>query len=220
MIITENKPFQEVIDSLSSYTRIFLVGCGECATACKTGGELELEAMKEKLGQLGKHVVGMAIPNAPCVASQIKSEFVKHIKAAAEAEAFLVFACGLGVQGMKDNKRNPAPAIPALNTLCVAVKDAQGDFFEKCALCGECVLDTTAAICPMAQCPKGILNGPCGGMDKGKCEVNRERDCVWGAIYQELEKTHRVSSLRAIRAPKNHNKTTRPQRFNMAHRHE
>ncbi len=38
-------------------------------------------------------------------------------------------------------------------------------------MCGECVLDRTAGICPVTTCPKGLLNGPCGGMWDGMCEV-------------------------------------------------
>ena len=38
-------------------------------------------------------------------------------------------------------------------------------------MCGDCVLDKTAGICPVTTCPKGLLNGPCGGMWDGMCEV-------------------------------------------------
>ncbi len=30
------------------------------------------------------------------------------------------------------------------------------------------------------------LNGPCGGMVDGHCEVDEERDCAWVKIYQRL----------------------------------
>ena len=47
MNITEQKPSQEIVDSLKVYNKIFLVGCGECATVCKTGGESEVTQMKK-----------------------------------------------------------------------------------------------------------------------------------------------------------------------------
>ena len=34
-----------------------------------------------------------------------------------------------------------------------------------------CVLELTAMICPVTRCPKSLLNGPCGGQDKGKASA-------------------------------------------------
>lgn len=213
MVITEQKPFKEILDSLAGYHKIFLVGCGECATTCKTGGEAELLQMKAQLEAEGKVVLGMCIPGAPCVASQIKTEFAKNIKTLREAEAILVFACGLGAQSVKDNDRLGLAVLPGCNSLFGAVMDAQGNFSEKCSLCGECVLDITAGICPLTLCPKGLLNGPCGGMDKGKCEVDKDKDCAWVLIYKELEKRKKIPELKKIQGPKDFKKTTKPRRL-------
>ena len=98
MIISEAKPFQEVIDSLKDYRKIFLIGCGECATLCKSGGEEELKQMKEKLEAAGKAVLGMCIPESCCISAKLKSETAKNLKSIREAEAILVMACGLAVQ--------------------------------------------------------------------------------------------------------------------------
>lgn len=216
MIITEQKPFQEIIETLKGYNKLFLVGCGECATTCKTGGEDELAKMKAQLEEQGKTVLGMCIPNAPCVAAQIKTEFAKNIKILREAEAILVLACGLGVQSVKDNDRLGLLVLTACNTLFAAVLDAKGDFYEKCSMCGECVLDVTAGICPITLCPKGLLNGPCGGMDKGKCEVDKDKDCAWVLIYKELEKRKKIDNFRKIQEPKDFKKTTKPHKLIMA----
>jgi len=213
MIITETKPFQEIIDSLKGYTKIFLVGCGECAATCKTGGEPELKIIKQELEKSGLTVVGSCIPSAPCVASQIKTEFAKNMAALRQAEAVLVLACGLGVQSAKDNDRLGLAVFPALNSLCGAVMDAQGNFYEKCSLCGDCVLAETAGICPLTLCPKGLLNGPCGGMDKGKCEVDKDKDCAWVLIYKELEKRNKKDSFKKIKGPKDFKKSGRPHRI-------
>jgi ferredoxin len=216
MIITEQKPLQEILESLKDYNKIFLVGCGECATTCKTGGEPELLEMKQLLEKQGKTVVGMCIPSAPCVASQTKTEFAKNIKALREAEAILALACGLGTQSVKDNDRLGLAVLPACNTLFGAVMDAQGNFYEKCSLCGECVLDVTGGICPITLCAKGLLNGPCGGMDKGKCEVDKDRDCAWVLIYKELEKNKKLAKLKEIQKAKDFKKQTKPHKLIMA----
>jgi ferredoxin len=212
MIITEQKALAEILESLQGYAKIFLVGCGECAATCKTGGEPELTQMQLELEKQGKVVVGTCIPDAPCVASQIKTALAKSMPGLRQAEAVLVLACGLGVQSVKENNRLTQPVLPSCNTLFGAVVDAQGNFLEKCSLCGECVLNETGGICPITLCPKGLLNGPCGGMDKGKCEVDKDKDCAWVLIYKELEKTKKLADLKKIKAPKDFKKLTRPHR--------
>lgn len=215
MIITELKPFQDVIDSLKSYAKIFLVGCGECATTCKTGGEPEILNIKQDLEAKGKIVTGFCIPSAPCVAAKLKTELAKNMPALRQSEAVLVLACGLGVQSFKDNDRIGLVAYPACNTMFGAVMDAKGDFYEKCSLCGECVLHLTGGICPITLCAKGLLNGPCGGMNKGKCEVDKDKDCAWVLIYQELEKNKKLDSLTEIRTPKDYKKSAKPHKLVM-----
>jgi len=213
MIITEKKPIDEILESLKGYQKIFLVGCGECSTTCKTGGEPELKEMKALLEQHGKTVTGVCMPSAPCIAPQTKAELAKNMKALRESEAFLVLACGLGTQSVKDNDRLGLPIFPALNTIFGAVMDAQGNFIEKCSLCGECVLDVTGGICPVTLCAKGLLNGPCGGMNKGKCEVDKDKDCAWVLIYQELEKRKKLNQIKEIQQPKDYKKSTKPHKL-------
>jgi ferredoxin len=216
MIISEQKPLQGIIDSLKGYHKIFLVGCGECATTCKTGGKDELVKMQQELEKQGKTVLGACIPDAPCIASQIKTELAKNMQLLRQAEVVLVLACGLGTQSVKDNDRVGLVVLPGCNTLFGAVVDAQGNFREKCSLCGECVLDITGGICPITLCAKGLLNGPCGGMDKGKCEVDKDKDCAWVLIYKELEKRKGLDSLKKVQAPKDFKKTTKPRNLILA----
>jgi len=216
MIVTEQKPLKEILEALGDYKKIFLVGCGECATTCKTGGKDELLKIQQELEKQGKTIVGSCIPDAPCVASQIKTELAKNIKILREAEAILVLACGLGAQSVKDNDRLGLAVLPVCNTLFGAVMDAGGNFYEKCSLCGECVLDVTGGICPITLCPKGLLNGPCGGVDHGKCEVDKEKDCAWVLIYKELEKRKKLAKIRKIQAPKDFKKTTKPHKLIMS----
>jgi hypothetical protein len=213
MIITESKPIAEVIDSLKDYTKIFLVGCGECATTCKTGGKDELARMQAELQKQGKIVLGSCIPDAPCVSAQIKTEMAKNMQLLRQADAILVLACGLGTQSVKDNDRLGKAVLPACNTICGAVVDAKGDFYEKCSMCSECVLGITAGICPITLCPKGLLNGPCGGMNKGKCEVDKDKDCAWVLIYQELEKQGKTSQLKVAQPAKDFKKTLKPHKI-------
>jgi ferredoxin len=215
MIITEQKATQEIIEGLKEYKKIFLVGCGECAATCKTGGEPELLKIKQLLEEQGKIVLGICVPGAPCIASQIKTELAKNMKLLREAEAILVLACGLGAQSVKDNDRLGLAVLPALNTVFGAVMDAQGNFYEKCSMCGECVLGVTAGICPITLCAKGLLNGPCGGMNKGKCEVDKDKDCAWVLIYKELEKKGKIAKFKETQQPKDFKKAAKPHKLMM-----
>jgi len=215
MIITEKKALEEILEGLKGYNKVFLLGCGECAATAKTGGEPELAEMKAQLEKQGKVVVGMCMPEAPCIAAKLKSELAKNMQALREAEVVLVLACGLGVQSFKGNDRLGLEVLPALNTVFGAVMDAQGDFYEKCSLCGECVLGITAGICPITLCSKGLLNGPCGGVDKGKCETDKDKDCAWVLIYKELEKKNKLDKIKEIQPPKDYKKTLKPHKLTM-----
>jgi hypothetical protein len=210
MIITEQKLFPEILRSLEKYARVFLVGCGDCATACNTGGQAQLDAMKKSLEEQGKTVTGMCIPDAVCVAAKLKISTAKQMQAMRQADAVLVLACGLGVQSFKDNDRLNLPVFPGCNTMSGAVLDSQGNLWEKCAMCGQCVLGETCGICPVALCSKGLLNGPCGGMNKGKCELDANRDCAWVLIYKEAEKKHALDTLKRIQPARDHKKAMKP----------
>ncbi len=215
MIISQLKPLEELLFSLKEYRKIFLVGCGECATTCKSGGEEEVLKMKKDLEQAGKIITGFCVPSAPCVAAKLKTELAKNLKSLRQSEAVLVLACGLGVQSFKDNDRLDLAVFPAANTIFGAVMDAKGNFFEKCSMCAECVLGQTAGICPITLCPKGLLNGPCGGMNKGKCEVDNQKDCAWVLIYRELEKNKKLPTLKEIHKPRDFQKSDKPHKLIM-----
>ena len=215
MIISQQKQLKNILDALTGFDKVFIVGCGECATTCKSGGEAEVEKMKADLESNGKTVTGYCIPSAPCVAPQIKTELAKNMPLLRQSQAILVLACGLGVQSVKDNDRLCLTVTPGCDTLFGAVMDAAGNFREKCSMCGECVLDSTAGVCPITLCPKGLLNGPCGGMNKGKCETDKDKDCAWVLIYKEMEKKNRLPDLKKIKEPKDFKKANKPRNFIM-----
>lgn len=210
MIVTERKPLEEISEVLKGHKKVFLIGCGECSTTCHTGGEKEVLEMQAYLESQGKKVTGWNIPNAPCIAAQTKAAFARNMAALKDSDAILVMSCGLGVQSVKQNDRFGLAVYPALNSMFGTLMDAKGSFYEVCSNCGDCVLDQTGCICPVTRCSKGLLNGPCGGVIKGKCEVDRSRDCAWVLIYQELEKKGQLDKMKAISGPRNYSKSTKP----------
>ncbi len=69
-----------------------------------------------------------------------------------------------------------------------------------CRMCGNCLLQETAFICPM-ECPKGIRNGPCGGSTAEHCYVDQTRPCIWYRIYDRAFKMGRQDLLLEILPP-------------------
>lgn len=216
MIITKQKEFKDILAALEGQGKVFIVGCGECSTTCKTGGEDEVQAIRRALEKAGKVVTGSCIPSAPCVAAKVKLEMAKSRAALEAADAVLVLACGLGIQSVKENLRIDRPVHVGCDTLFMGAIDAAGAFLERCSACGDCVLEETAMICPVTRCPKSLLNGPCGGQAKGKCEVDRNKDCVWILIYNELKKQGRLDVLRRTKKPKDHTQALKPRSKTLA----
>jgi hypothetical protein len=47
-----------------------------------------------------------------------------------------------------------------------------------------------------------MLNGPCGGSQNGKCEVNKDMDCGWQLIYDRLKAQGKLDLMDEILPPK------------------
>ncbi|HOB28401.1 MAG: methylenetetrahydrofolate reductase C-terminal domain-containing protein [Dethiobacteria bacterium] len=205
--LTKQKPFDEVIQLSDQLNRVFLIGCGTCATMTKTGGINEVQAMKKSLQDEGKLVTGWVV--LPMACDEMTAELLnENKKAVQDAQCIIVMACALGVQRI--NLYLPLPVIPALDTLFIGMEKSPGHFFEACAQCGQCILGETAGICPLTACHKGLLNGPCGGTDKGKCEVDPEKDCAFTLIYERLKEQGRLDLMRKYHPPKNYQVIPRP----------
>ncbi len=69
-----------------------------------------------------------------------------------------------------------------------------------CRMCGNCLLQETAFICPM-ECPKGLRNGPCGGSTPEHCYVDNTRPCMWYKIYERSFRMGREESLLEVLPP-------------------
>ncbi|HSL31530.1 MAG TPA: methylenetetrahydrofolate reductase C-terminal domain-containing protein [Anaerolineales bacterium] len=69
-----------------------------------------------------------------------------------------------------------------------------------CRMCGNCLLQETAFICPM-ECPKGLRNGPCGGSTSEYCYVDKTRPCIWYKIYERSYQLGREELLLEVLPP-------------------
>jgi hypothetical protein len=205
--ITKQKPIEEIQDSLQGMDKVFVIGCGTCTTLTNTGGVEQVEAMKESLQQMGKRVTGGIVIPTACddMTEETMKENEQYIR---NADCVLSMSCALGVHRM--TLYLDKPVIPAVDTLFIGVEESPGYFREVCSQCGQCILGATAGICPITACHKGLVNGPCGGTNNGKCEVDKEKDCAWTLIYNRLKEQNRLDLMRQYQPPRNHHVTLKP----------
>ena len=78
MIISKHKPFDEILDYVKDAEKIILIGCGECATVCQSGGEEQLLEIKQKLENQGKKVLIYIVPETSCNYLLVKKELRKN----------------------------------------------------------------------------------------------------------------------------------------------
>jgi ferredoxin len=208
--ITEQKPFEEIEQILNGAEKVYLIGCGTCATLCHTGGKTEVLEMRDKLTEMGKEVSGwMVIPTA---CDELTREAIAEVsEAVGQADCILALTCAFGVQTI--TRYTDKMVYPALNTLFIGIEEVPAHFSELCTQCGNCLLGRTAGICPLTACPKGLVNGPCGGYRHGMCEVDPNRECAWVRIYNRLEKVGQLEKLSALQPLKDYSKMAHPRRI-------
>ena len=210
--ITQKKPDKEIERLLKDFNRIFIIGCGTCVTLTRTGGDPEVRAMQEELSTTGKMVTGHTVVPVACdnLTREFLSDFGEQIN---QADALLIMTCAFGVQSIA--RQINKMVIPALDTLFIGKETAVGLFDEICTQCGTCIIGETGGICPVTNCHKGLVNGPCGGTNHGKCEIDVNKDCVWTLIYNRLKELGRIESMRRYQKPRNHLGEPRPGKFKL-----
>lgn len=209
MIISEQKPLPEIMNSLEGEQRIFILGCKGCAEACHTGGEAQVMEMKDILEKGGKTIVGHTVVDFLCDKALVKLRLQAYKEAIAGADSLLVMTCGIGVQATANVVDKVVH--PACNTINAGGSRGEWRGDERCYECGECLLDYTGGICPLTACTKSLINGPCGGTRNGKCEFEPEtRDCGWHLIYERLKKLGQLDKMRTMLDPKDYSKMRPP----------
>lgn len=198
MLIFERKPLEQILDAVKEKKRILVLGCGTCPSVRLAGGEREVAMLGSQLKiVLGDSVeILEATPRRQC-----DPEFFEEVKElAAGTDQVLSLACGMGVQLAAEHLK--IPAFPVNNTMCVGTPLEQGVWMERCRACGDCIVHQYGGICPIARCAKSLLNGPCGGSQKGKCEVSPDIPCVWQEIYDRFKELGQLESLNEVKPPK------------------
>jgi ferredoxin len=205
MIIGEQKSKDEIANMIANYEKILIVGCNTCVAICQAGGEKEVGILATALRMKSKLDGKNQIIDEASVERQCEFEFVEKLEdKIKEYDAILSLACGVGPQTIIEVFPE-AVVLPGLNTTFLGLPEEQGLWEERCGGCGNCVLDKTGGICPIVRCSKSMLNGPCGGSQEGKCEVNVEIPCGWQLIYDRLKALGKLEIMDEIEPPKDWN---------------
>ena len=190
MLMTKLKS-EEVIESLTS-GKVFIINCH----GCKEVGfpEAEANALQKKLQAEGK-VVGVLTTDYVCNPDELALRLRGPMAEIEEADAVLVFSCGVGVQTISSVLEDK-PVYACCDTIELPGFQGVTPLEVDCGQCGQCFLNLTGGICPITACSKSLVNGPCGGTKNGKCEVCPDMDCGWERIIQRLKAQGRLDVLK------------------------
>jgi ferredoxin len=203
MIVAEQKPLSEIKEIISPYNKILILGCGTCVKTCFAGGEDEVAVLASALRLACKKDGKKIEIEELTIERQCEDEFIREsAPAVSRNQGVLSLACGAGVQALA-RRFGKTPVLPGVNTTFIGVLESQGIFTEECSGCGNCRLDIFGGICPVTRCAKKLLNGPCGGSQNGKCEINPDTDCAWQLIIDRLKTLGQMDNLRKYIPPKN-----------------
>ena len=203
MIVAKQKPVDEILAMIEPYKRVLVLGCGTCVTVCYAGGEKEVAIVASalRLACSAKGWQKEIVENT--ILRQCDQEFVTPIQPDIEkVDAIVSLACGVGINFMSERITKILPVFPGVNTTFMGACEELGVWGERCAGCGECILDKTGGLCPVARCAKTIMNGPCGGTKDGKCEIGHGTPCGWYLIVERMKKLGQLHKLEEIMPPK------------------
>jgi len=198
MIVAKRKPFDEIKEMIKPYKKVLNVGCGTCVAVCLVGGEKEVAVLNAEIEMARKLDDNPIQIDGYTVERQCDREYLAELDEKVDAyDALISMACGVGIQFLAERFSNK-PVFPAVDTAGLAVNQAVGWYEERCRSCASCVLGWTGGICPVTMCAKGLYNGPCGGTNKGSCEINKDQPCAWYMIYERLSKQGRLDNLMRV----------------------
>jgi len=198
MIVADKKPMEEIIEQIKDYEKILILGCNECVTVCEAGGKKEVGILASALRMYFLNEGQEVKIDERTLERQCDPEYLEEIRDVMDQyDAVVSVACGVGVQFTAE-KYHSTPVYPGVNTNFLGVTEERGLWTERCQACGQCILATTGGICPIARCAKRVLNGPCGGSTKGKCEIHDEIDCAWQLIVDRLKALGRLDEYETL----------------------
>lgn len=202
MIVGQQKPFDEIWDMVKDFKKVLVYGCNTCVAICHAGGGKEAEILSSMLRMKAAQEGREMTIDSEAIERHCEPEFFGPLMDKVRTyDLVLSTACGVGVNFLSE-RIGDIPVYPGINTTFFGAVPEAGFFVELCAGCGNCVLHLTGGICPVARCSKSLMNGPCGGTNKGKCEVSDETDCAWYLIVERMKKLGTLEKLFEVQPPR------------------
>lgn len=185
------KPEQEIIQVTKDKDNIGIIVCDACYEELDSKIQNFCNQVLDLLNRkLLKKVVSCIKLNFLCNSYINKEKVINFISKNPNIDSICVISCGLGIQFISDIVEKEVITLtnsvqPFYNSTAFVIQHGitlnNNEFF--CSTCGQCYLNYTGGICPIVECRKSLLNGPCGGAKNGKCEVDNKKECIWEKIF-------------------------------------
>lgn len=212
LVTVKLKPIENIVEELKGYRRVFIFGCQLGSARCKNGGLREAYRVAGYLELKGFKISGVKSPGGTCILERLDSSGKSLLREAeTSSDVILSLACGAGTQLIAENVSIPVKT--GVTTLFIGAEREGKYFDEYCIACGDCVISDTGGICPVARCPKSLINGPCGGAIAGKCEVDPNLPCIWFKIARRMEQIGELKKLRETVPMKDHSLSVYPRKL-------
>lgn len=211
MIVARPKSLEYIKERVRGSKKVAVVGCGGCVTVRPVGGEKQVTELATLLRVWArKEGLDLEVEEDTAL-RQCEPEFVEEIGEKIKGcDTAISLACGVGAQCLAE--RYPGFRVfPGVDAVFMGATIEPGVYWERCVGCGDCIIGETGGYCPVSRCAKGLLNGPCGGSQGGKCEVDPETPCVWEQIYTRSEASGNRDVIDKFVPPKDW--SVRPSRF-------
>jgi hypothetical protein len=202
MIVSKQKELDDIIKKIKG--SVFIFGCGICSDTSRTGGPREVESMRKILTDRNIAVEGTYVIDAMCHLQKVRKAARDNREGLSKAQTVLALSCGSGVQSAVMALPDNIKVVSGVDTIFLGNIENLSSLKEMCSLCGNCVLNETGGICPVTLCPKGLLNGPCGGMKNYKCEIDENMDCAWVKIYERSVVQNTLEDIKKTAKPKDY----------------
>ena len=187
------KDQDQLLTLLEGKDNLFVLSCKKCFKDFTWDQEPEICEFKELTTAQGKTIVGYGELDFLCNKTQLES-VIKNVPK--EAEDIFVIACGVGLQTVSGlMAATKIPVWQACDSTRFYGRHGMSLTNLRCRACAQCLLNITAGICPIIYCSKSLVNGQCGGVKNGKCEVDKNKECGWDNIHNRLVKQGRLQEF-------------------------
>jgi len=209
MLLSRLKRLDEMLNQLQGFETVLILACNGCEESFGNAEPERLRYLKAEIEKSGRSVSDTIAVDFLCEQMLVR-RWLRNADCRGTFNAILVVSCGIGVQVVSNVSQYPV--FPACDTVSMGGRFGQAWAKENCRECGQCILPYTGGICPLTACSKGLLNGPCGGSQDGRCEVFPEtRECGWQLIYERLKAHGRTDLLLGLPLIKDYSQSEPPE---------